>query len=241
VANQDWLEEVQRRLAESNLPPAYIRRFMGELADHLEDVDEGNTSMEADVSSRLGDPNQVAEAAIASYRRRSFLGRHPTAAFLAFAISPVVPGFVLGCIVAAIICPAVLTGGPVASTVYSILCIVPSLLACCLGIVDVSGQAPPGVTLIVIGIVSMLTGLLAATGVLSGIVAFLYCKLARRVGMSKKWMLISCVAVAVSMLPNHYDGTCLSLLEFCQIVVPLAVGWWFMRHGRNHDQLQLAS
>jgi hypothetical protein len=71
---------------------------MGELSDHLEDVKEDG--MEA--VSRLGDPEQVADDAVTAYKRRSFLGRHPVAAFLVFAISPVIPWFfvwvVLGCV-----------------------------------------------------------------------------------------------------------------------------------------------
>jgi hypothetical protein len=37
----------------------------------------------------LGEANQVADAAVTAYRRRSFVGRHPAAAFLVFAVSPV--------------------------------------------------------------------------------------------------------------------------------------------------------
>jgi hypothetical protein len=66
---------------------------MDELTDHIADLKEEN--MEADASSRLGDPEQVAEAAATAYRRRSFLGRHPMAAFLVFGLSP----FVTLCIV----------------------------------------------------------------------------------------------------------------------------------------------
>ena len=50
--------------------------------------------MEA-ASSRLGEPDQVAEAAVTAYRRRSFLGGHPMAAFLVFAISPIVASWFL--------------------------------------------------------------------------------------------------------------------------------------------------
>ena len=55
--------------------------------------------MEADAISRLGEPEQVAEAAVAAYRRRSFFGRHPILtfplAFLVFAVSPVIACYVL--------------------------------------------------------------------------------------------------------------------------------------------------
>ena len=84
MANLPWLDEVRRRLAKRGLPPSYVQRFAEELSDHLEDFKEENMSTEADVYSRLGKPEQVANAAVAAYRRRSFLGRHPTAAFLVF-------------------------------------------------------------------------------------------------------------------------------------------------------------
>ena len=93
MCNQPWLDRVRERLARQALPPAYIRRFMEELSDHLEDLKE--ESMEADIYSRLGEPEQVAEAAAVTYRRRSFLGRHPAAAFLVFAVSPVISQYVL--------------------------------------------------------------------------------------------------------------------------------------------------
>ncbi len=91
--NPSWLDLVRQRLAKHVLPPNYVERVVEELADHLEDLKKENA--EADTYSRLGDPEQVAEAAVVTFRRRSFLGRHPTAAFLVFTISPIVPWCVL--------------------------------------------------------------------------------------------------------------------------------------------------
>jgi hypothetical protein len=96
MGDQPWLNRVRERLARQALPSAYIRRLMEELSDHLEDFKE--ESMETDAYCRLGEPEQVAEAAATAYRRRSFLGRHPTAAFLVFAISPVIAQYVLFCV-----------------------------------------------------------------------------------------------------------------------------------------------
>lgn len=87
--SQPWLDRVRERLARQALPPTYVQRFVEELTDHFEDLKEEN--MEADAIARLGEPEQVAEAAIAAYRRRSFFGRYPAATFLIFAISPVIP------------------------------------------------------------------------------------------------------------------------------------------------------
>ena len=69
MGNQPWLDRVRERLARQALPPAYIRRFTEELSDHLEDLKE--ESMETDALSRLGEPGQLANAAVAAYRRRS--------------------------------------------------------------------------------------------------------------------------------------------------------------------------
>lgn len=93
MSDQPWLNSVRRRLARQALPSAYAERFMEELGDHLDDLRE--ESEQIDPSSRLGQPEEVAAAAVITYRRRSFIGRHPLAAFLVFAVSPVVLQYVL--------------------------------------------------------------------------------------------------------------------------------------------------
>ena len=64
--DQPWLDRVRQRLAKHVLPPNYVHRFLNELTDHLDDLKEEN--VEADAISRLGDPEEVAEAAVAAYR-----------------------------------------------------------------------------------------------------------------------------------------------------------------------------
>lgn len=95
MANRPWLDDVAERLARHGLPPTYVQRFVAELADHFHDLKEETMGAEDDLNSRLGEPEQVAEAAVVAYRRRSFLGRHPTAALLVFAISPILAQSVL--------------------------------------------------------------------------------------------------------------------------------------------------
>ena len=58
--------------------------FAEELSDHLQDFKEDAMSTEADMYSQFGEPEQVANAALVAYQQHSFLGRHPTAAFLIF-------------------------------------------------------------------------------------------------------------------------------------------------------------
>lgn len=92
MASPPWLEEVRQRLVKHSLPPTYIRGFIAELTDHFHDLTEENMNTEVDVSSRLGEPAQVADAAVAVYRQRRFLGRHP---ILVFGVSPVLALIVL--------------------------------------------------------------------------------------------------------------------------------------------------
>ena len=103
MANPLWLDDVRERLADKRLPPKYVRRLLDELSEHLEDLKEENMSTEANAYSRLGEPEQVAQAAIITYRRHSFLGRHPVATFLVFAVSPIVPLVALVVLVGALV------------------------------------------------------------------------------------------------------------------------------------------
>jgi hypothetical protein len=246
MANQAWLDQVQERLAKQALPPAYIRRFMDEVSDHFQDITEENMRTESNVLSRLGEPNQVAEAAVTAYRRRSFLGRHPTAAFFVFAVSPVASQFVLFILT--------LIGAKGVGAIAERLglfsdhgkFIMPSPLA-----LEVSYSM---FSLIFVIIPTILA-------------AILYCKLAKRLGIGKKWMFVSClVLAAMAMLPCGFvrlgadaaGHVCVSggfwipflhglsicnlhILQLIQLTVPLAIGWWFIRRKRAQREMQLAS
>jgi hypothetical protein len=247
MANLSWIDDVRQQLARHALPPAYIRRFMEELSDHLEDLKEENMSTKADMLSRLGEPNQVADAAVTAYRRRSFLGRHPTAAFLVFAVSPVVSIFAL---FAAIVFGLFVACDAVDSMVID-------------GLLRRAGTSLPS-------IMSALTVILP-----SMLVSILYCRLANRLCISKKWVFVSCAVIAaMTVLPiwtvqlsdvpgesalrlgmfslphsiGALGGVCTTILyslhsvrQVLQLVVPIAIGLWFMRRKRDPGQLHLAS
>jgi hypothetical protein len=239
MANRRWLEEVERRLAPSGLPPGYIRRFMDELSDHLQDFTEETMSTEANVSSRLGEPSQVAQAAVESYRRRSFLGRHPTAALLVFAVSPVVTSIAglvallwAGCEIVDKFCPTFFDGPPK----------------------WLDGALPDVLRITTIAVPSAL----AST---------FYCWLARRFGLNMKWGFASCVMIAalaatltysvelsdvpgqsglrfgmglpypVSELSQFLMFVFSSIKQMAQLLVPLAVGCWFLwrKRGENRE------
>ncbi len=227
MGNQTWLDSVRQRLARQALPSTYVKRFTEELSDHLEDIKEHN--MEADLNSRLGEPEKVANAAVLAYRRRSFLGRHP---ILAFGISPffslIVVFYIFG-------------------TAYLLL-----IEAC--GIYDTLHHLGTfGKTLF------CQSFLLLTIVVPSILVCVLYCHLARRLGMNRKWFVTACAVVAVmassaSCWPNpggvfYFDirwvgfwfGLWICKIQhFMQFIVPLAVAYWFLRHKPDRNQLGLA-
>jgi hypothetical protein len=235
MANQRWLDEVRERLARQALPPAYIRRFMEELSDHFQDITEETMGTEANAWSRLGESNEVAEAAVRAYRRRSFLGRHPTAAFLVFGVSPVVSQIVL--------------------FIVSLLGIrVVVMIADRLGAFSDRGKYVPPSPMAVEAM-SYAFGLMFVI-VPSILVGVLYCKLAKRSGIGKKWALISCTMLAaMAMLPcwyvaikadaaghalvvaglwlpflrGNWCGYCSNILELLELAIPVAIGWWFLR------------
>jgi hypothetical protein len=247
MANLPWLDDVQRRLAKRGLPPAYIQRFADELSDHIEDFKEKNMSTEANAYSRLGKPEHVADAAVTEYRRRSFLGRHPMAAFLVFAVSPVLSQIVLFAVV-------VLGVRAVAAVAYQ------------LGLLSNDGRfVPPSpfeveVTQYIFSLLFVVIPTIFA--------AMLYCKLGRRLGLATPWMVCSCVILAaMAMLPcwcvrlgadaaGHpcvvgslsfplfdygWSECWLNISQLVQLTAPLLIGWWLLCHGRLQRRPQLAS
>jgi hypothetical protein len=90
------------------------------------------------------------------------------------------------------------------------------------------------------------------------VASLLYCKLAGRSGVGRKWMVVSCIVLAACAAMQTLQGrnffefydtngqhhVCTGLwacVGLAQFLVPLGIGWWFMRRKREHGQLQLAS
>lgn len=238
MPNQPWLEEVQKRLAESDLPPMYIRRFMDELADHFDDITEETMSKEASILSRLGEPGHIADAAIVAYKRRTFFGRHPLAKFWVFGVSPMAAMllvFVLACL-------GVVAIGEICEK-------------CSVRLADKNNLGGVDPAALSWGI-SLFTTILPAA-----LLTILYCGLARRFDISKKWIFASCGVLAlVAMLPfqsvtlSDMPGKSLwgigfrlppSLLQCVQLLVPLVVGLWFVRSSGKRlspdDRLSMAA
>jgi hypothetical protein len=224
MANQPWLDDVRARLAQSALPPSYVQRFTEELSDHLEDLMEETMSTASDVYSRLGEPEQVARTAVSAYWKRGFLGRHPTAAFLVFAVSPI----------AAMI---VFEAAALLFIITALNLIPEDAISHFDKKIGVVGQ------MMVPYILTFLTIVVP-----SCLLAILYCKLAKRLGIKRGWMFASCAVVSIlamctlwsvsfSDIPGHnvlrcglwLPTTLPSLQSLCQLVIPLVFGWWYIR------------
>ena len=242
MTNLTWLDDVRKWLVRNALPPSYIQRFIGELSDHLEDLKEEIISTNANVCSRLGQPEQVAEAVVVAYQRRTFLGRHPVAAFLVFAVSS--PVSLIALISLAI----------VGWLVFDEAC---NRLGGTDHLLMPLRKFEPATSLVLPYVLSLLTVVIPCT-----LASIFSCKLAKRLRIGRKWMLLSCAilgvtalpfwfAVELSDIPGQSRVMCrlgipqsighigelpnFILWDFChflnviQFLVPLAIGWWFMR------------
>jgi hypothetical protein len=236
MANRPWLDDVRARLARHALPPSYIQRFTEELSDHLEDLMEENMSTASNVYSRLGEPEQVAKAAVTAYRRRGFFGRHPTAAFLVFAVSPI----------AAMIA---VEAAALFFTISACELIGDNNLFNFTKKIGAFGQTTVPYILTVLTVV-----------VPACLLTILYCQLAKRLSMKKGWMFASCAAVSVMAMCIFWSasfsdtpgqnvlrcglwiptlsGWIPPLQSLAQCIIPLAIGWWFIRRQCNPGQTQ---
>ncbi len=90
---QEPLQVLRKELLRRGLPPGYVERVTGELADHADDLaaETGGGAPTAATSARLphlaarlGDPVRLADGIARAFQRRTFLGRHPWLTFVAF-------------------------------------------------------------------------------------------------------------------------------------------------------------
>jgi hypothetical protein len=87
MADSHWLDRFAAELRRQRLPAGYRVRLLDELADHLSELEQETTSMEAQVllEERIGRPEVIAAEARSEYTRRTFAGRHPV---LTFGVAP---------------------------------------------------------------------------------------------------------------------------------------------------------
>ena len=224
-----WFRELRGRLLSQGLPPHYIERFLEEMTDHFHDLKEETMSQAADPFARLGEPQQVADAAAKEYRRRSLIGRHPAVAFLVFAVSPLLT----------------LVAGGVAGLFLLVTA------ARGLGFIDDGGHHFGAAAA-----ASLPYLLSAATIVLPAVVlTAVYFRLARGTGIARGWILVAWLTLSVltglaicqvslSDIPGHSSLTVgLGLppdLHILQALAPLTLGAWLWRRMRAQDAPPLA-
>jgi len=225
--NPPWFEELRRQLAPHNLPPDYVRRLMDELADHFEDLKEETMGNELEARTRLGEPRHLAAAAVDVCANRSPLGRHLATRLFVFAVSPI-----LSLIVATAMGVVVL-----------------SVLASALGYVDHSGTHFGSFAKAAIPYLLTAMTIVVPAALLTA----LYCGLARKCSVGRRWMLVSCLVLSVlaglamcevtlSELPGQSRLTLGlgldrgNLWRLCQALAPLAVGLWLFGRSRVSDQ-----
>ena len=225
MASLPWFDEVAERMTARRLPQVYIERFVGELADHFEDLKEETMGMEAEALSRLGEPQHVAAAAVEAYRRGNLLARHAAMKFLVFAVSPIL-SLIVFAIAGLFVLFAIASG---------------------LGYVDSSGTHAGEAVKAILPYLLTTTTIVIPAAVLTA----LYFVLARRLGIGRRWTLVSCLVLSVlaglamcdvklSDLPGQSQLTyglgvgfgVADLLRMCQALAPLALGLWLLRRSR---------
>jgi hypothetical protein len=221
-----WFDELRSRLVRQGLPTDYVRRLVGELNDHFQDLKEETMHTDVEAYAQLGKVEEVARAATTAYRQRSFLGRHLWAALLVFVVSPVA---------------------------LSIVAMPVAIFAAYwfgrgLGYWDQAGVhlGAWGRTLLPYGLT------LAAIVLPAALLCLFYCRVAQRIGLGRRWMLLSCGVLAVFAAVAHCQvlldpsghGTLTvglgahDLLQLAQPVLPVILGGWFLRRT-NAACLQL--
>lgn len=74
------LDDLRERLLREGVKPGIVRRYVGELADHLDDL--GETVPREEALRRLGSPEVLAEAVLAQPGVRSWTARAPWATLM---------------------------------------------------------------------------------------------------------------------------------------------------------------
>jgi hypothetical protein len=221
--NRQWLERVERELVGRNLPRRKIRRMVGELGDHLADLETespaGSPSYET-LCTQLGRPEELARAAHDNHLATSYAARHPRLAFL---VLPV---------------PLILLGWAVA--VFAVVSLfgaaerLPWIAACVRG---QPAHAWPAVVLVLIPCLDLLVRVVPPV-----LIAMLCSHWATQLGTGRRWQLASCLLVAAVaglihtslVLPEAPGQGRWSIglafpggqEQLLQLLIPLLTGMW---------------
>lgn len=231
MQRRPWLERVAEELARQRLPGTVRTRLLAELRDHLEDLAEGGIDVETEREPELqmGSPEDLASGAAAEYRS-AWVRRHP---LLVFAVAPA-PLAILG--VVAYMLSAAAAAYAVAAVGYhgegfqaiprSVLEPLASGFACSIRFVPF----------------------------LLVVAAFGWLGLRYRVG--RWWLAAALIQIAllggaataqlsVSELPGESQlsvglSSPVGWLQGVQLLLPLMVGWWFLRVTARREKTALS-
>jgi hypothetical protein len=206
------LRKLQAGLLRRGLPEDYVKRAVQELADHHADLREaqqpGMTGGEAVAWQELGDVDRLGDELVRKYHARSFAGRHP---LLTFVVAPL---------------PTILAMW--SATFVGFWLAVWGVLEAVSCVVDArtwaDAEPPPLVEWVLMALQPALFYVPPA------VVAWSFCRTARRSGRGPAWGAASCLLLAllamfvVFDLRGPHDGQAASLM----------VGLWSLGFSQKH-------
>jgi hypothetical protein len=207
----DFIEQLRRRLGELGCPRMQVRRLVQEVADHHEDLKQAALSeglseanAEAHANAQLGDPVALAEHLMVMLLRSSWWGRH---SLIAFCLLP-------------------LLAVPVLWTLFLMLGL---SLEFALGFgwdwkkLHVATDNP-------VAFHHLVLALHGADYVAIALVTLLFCWLARRSGVSLKWMVIACAIcslyasfVYARIWPHNFEVGITWTPQWIEAAIPLLI------------------
>lgn len=238
MQNTPWLEQYQQALCQRKLPSDYVNRLVSELADHGDDIAE-ETGTSTDACNRLGEPDQLADAALHEFRQRSVLNRRPVLAFCTFFLLPL---------------PSLLVLWFLSLTVWFIAG--ESLDS--LGLDTIAGIRRDSATPLQVGLLLTALHLICLFCILAppAILVCFYARLARRTFHRTLWTVVPCLILALltalaTHSITHSDepgkstlmlGAAIGKFEIRQVLqfmIPLSVGLLMMRR-REHAAIPVS-
>ena len=102
MPNLQSLDTLRFHLTQRGLPPDYVERSVGELADHHADLvaelrakGQSSDAASSDAAMRLGDTRKLASRIVRDYQRRTWRGRWPLVSYLLLPIPLLLIGWVV--------------------------------------------------------------------------------------------------------------------------------------------------
>jgi hypothetical protein len=233
-----WREALMKELSRRKIPLAWQARLMEELNDHHSDLMEesmnATTQQSTSPEERLGAPQEIAAAAVAEYRRLGFFARRPLLTYVALPI--------------------------VATPAVFVVCSLVIMLPMAWGLEGVEyllgSERDPVANLVMNTLVA--TAVNAMRFVPFAILAWWFCRLARRHGRGWRCVMSACGVAAVyaaiisinmrlrtELRPGAlWTGFAIppqDLMNWLQAAVPLAIGAVCVWRSSAGDQPRQAS